>query len=87
MCGSEFVTENFLRHLQRQAAIEVGRGGFDELCVKHLGISPAEGIRQASIHIENIKKEFSTPKAGPKYIIIHAAQRAERASWEVKVDR
>ncbi|TKA83014.1 hypothetical protein B0A55_00863, partial [Friedmanniomyces simplex] len=86
MCGSEFVTEEFLKHLRHEAFLEFGPGGFDKLCVEHLGISPAAGISQASVHVENIKKEFSSPKAGPKYIIIYGSQGAKRASWERKID-
>ncbi|TKA71486.1 hypothetical protein B0A55_06946 [Friedmanniomyces simplex] len=86
MCGSEFVTEEFLKHLRHEAFLEFGLGGFDKLCGEHLGISPAAGISQASVHVENIKKEFSSPKAGTKHIIIYGSQGAKQASWERKIN-
>ncbi|KAK5676013.1 hypothetical protein LTS10_011302 [Elasticomyces elasticus] len=85
MCGSQFVNEEFLQHLRVQAVREVGPGGFEELCTEHLGITTAAGISEAGDHIEGIKSKFSSVKADASHIIVHGAQGAKRASWEVRI--
>ena len=84
LCGSEFVNQQFLDWLQKEAGKAVG--SFDGMC-EVLGLTPTACLKQASIQFEAIKQEFSVPEADPCYVTIRGAQGAKRDSWDKQVTR
>ncbi|KAK3115702.1 hypothetical protein LTR53_004666 [Teratosphaeriaceae sp. CCFEE 6253] len=85
MCGSQFVDENFLQYLREVAVELVGEGGLDELFESYLGITTAEGLREANIKFENLKQDF-TPSARPMHVIISGIEGAEWPEWLIKIE-
>ena len=71
LCGSQFVTENFLKWAKTTAARE--HGGFKNLLQK-LGMGSDEFRYKASRAFEEPKRQFSDPRAPPQDVVVRGTQ-------------
>lgn len=82
LCGSEFITREFLKWLGEEATKEVGSLAN---MLEELGLSEVAFRRTAAERFEGFKVGFSTPIADSDWVPINGAQGARRGLWYKEV--
>ena len=84
LCGSEFVNQNFIAWLKKQAGTKAEM--FEAKC-KELGLTSTACIKQASASFEGIKTSFSVTGADSEWVTIRGAQGAKTKAWDLELTR